>query len=175
MRIAVVVGSLREKSHNKTLAQAIVDRLPSEHDIVWMSPELPLMNEDDEADVPQIVRDAASVVAQCDAVLIVSPEYNRSFSGLLKNWLDWMSRESVGYPLDRKLGAIAGASTGQIGTAVMQSQLRPVLAHIGMDIMPQPDVFIAVPQRMAADGSLPDETDRALRKFTQAFSAFIAR
>ena len=175
MKIAVVVGSLRTESYNKQLAEAIVERLPGEHEIVWVSPELPLLNTDIEANLPEEIRSAARAVADADGIVIVSPEYNRSFSGVLKNWLDWMSRESVGYPLDGKRGAIAGAAAGTIGTAVMQSQLRPVLAHIGMEIMALPEVFISVPQRMAIDGSLPEATDRLLQKYAAAFIKHIAK
>jgi chromate reductase len=169
VKIAIVVGSLRTESYNKNLAEAIVERLPGEHEIVWVSPELPLLNTDVEDDMPSEIRDSAQAIADCDGILIVSPEYNRSFSGVLKNWLDWMSRESVGYPLDGKRGAIAGAAAGTIGTAVMQSQLRPVLAHIGMEIMALPEVFISVPNRMLADGSVPEATDRLLQKYGAAF------
>lgn len=175
MKIAVIVGSLRADSYNKRLAEAIIERLPGDHEIVWVSPELPPLNTDIEASVPQVIRDAAETVADCDGVLIVSPEYNRSFSGVLKNWLDWMSRESVGYPLDGKRGAIAGASPSTIGTAVMQSQLRPILAHIGMNILPLPEVFISVPNRMLADGSLTEATETLVQKYAAAFINHISK
>ncbi|HTK39718.1 MAG TPA: NADPH-dependent FMN reductase [Patescibacteria group bacterium] len=157
MKIAFMVGSLREDSFNKKLAQAIAARLPEGAEAVWIDMNVPLFSQDYEPDsLPDSVHRAVAMVQASDAVIVVSPEYNRSFSGVLKNMLDWLSRESVGYPLDKKIGAVAGASDGSIGTAVMQSHLRPVLAHIGMDIVALPEVFVSVPSRMSEAGE-PNE------------------
>ncbi len=164
MKIGIIVGSLREQSYNAKLARAIADRLPNGTEVEWISADVPLFSADLESETPESVRRAVEQVNASDAVIIVSPEYNRSFSGVVKNLLDWLSRESVGYPLDKKLGAIAGASDGQIGTAVMQSHLRPVLAHIGMDVIPLPEVFISVPSRMSESGELTERTGKTVEK-----------
>lgn len=164
MKIAFIVGSLRADSYNKKLARAIANRLPEGTQVEWVSPDVPLFSQDLEASIPESVQRAVAQVTASDAVIFVSPEYNRSFSGVLKNMLDWLSRESVGYPLDKKLGAVAGASDGPIGTAVMQSHLRPVLAHIGMDILALPEVFISVPSRMTENGEVSERTAHTIDK-----------
>lgn len=169
MKLAIIVGSLRAESYNKKLAQAIAARLPEGSQVEWVSAELPLFSEDIENQaIPEQVMRAAQQVSESDGVLFISPEYNRSFSGAMKNAIDWLSRESVGYPLDNKKGAIAGATPGAIGTAVMQSQLRPILAHIGMDILPLPELFISVPSRMSETGEVTDKTSATIEKFVAA-------
>lgn len=175
MKVAIIVGSLRQGSYNHKLADNIAEALTDIADVEWISPEVPLFCADLEPDaIPGSVTKAAEQVRASDVVVFVSPEYNRSFSGVIKNLIDWLSRESVGYPLDGKLGAIAGASTGPIGTAVMQSQLRPVLSHIGMEILPLPEIFISVPSRMSPDGELTDRSAQALRLFADRLTARIS-
>ena len=166
MKLAIIVGSLRAESYNHKLAEAIVSRLPDGAEVEWVSADVPLFSQDYEPDdVPESVGRAVAQVEQSDLVLFVSPEYNRSFSGVIKNLIDWLSRDSVGYPLDGKAGAIAGASPSPIGTAVMQSQLRPILAHIGMTIVPLPEMFISVPSRMSESGELPESSVRFVDSF----------
>lgn len=174
MKLAIIVGSLRAESINKKLAEAIEAHLPEGSSVEWVNPDVPLFSEDLEPDnVPVSVQRISEQVSASDAVLFVSPEYNRSFSGVIKNAIDWLSRESLGYPLDGKKGAITGATPGSIGTAVMQSQLRPVLAHIGMDILPLPELFIGVPARMSDDGVLTEQADRTVVKFVSALEAHV--
>ncbi len=159
MKLAIIVGSLRAESYNKHLAQAIAGRLDTSDEVAWVSADVPLFDADLEPDdIPASVQRAVDQINWSDAVLFISPEYNRSFSGVIKNLIDWLSRESVGYPLDEKIGAVAGATPSGIGTAVMQSHLRPVLAHIGMDLVPLPELFVSVPSRMSEDGELTDRT-----------------
>lgn len=175
MKIAIIVGSLRRESYNKKLAEAIAGRFPDDVSIEWVSPDVPLFSEDLEPDaIPGSVQKAASQVSASDAVIFISPEYNRSFSGVIKNLIDWLSRKSVGYPLDSKLGAVAGATSGQIGTAVMQSQLRPILAHIGMDILSLPELFISVPSRMDENGELTEKSAMTVDKMVDSLMARIS-
>lgn len=175
MKIAIVVGSLRKDSYNHKLARNIAESFSGIADIEWISPDVPLFCADLEPDsIPESVQKAVDQIKSSDALILVSPEYNRSFSGVIKNLIDWLSRGSVGYPLDGKLGAIAGASTGPIGTAVMQSQLRPVLSHIGMDILSLPELFISVPARMSEDGQLTDRSARAIQQIVDRVTARIS-
>ena len=175
MKIAVIVGSLRKESYNRKLAEAIVARLPEGSSVEWVDAQVPLFCEDDEATTPESVQRAVDQVVASDAVLFVSPEYNRSFSGVIKNLIDWLSRGSVGYPLDGKSGAVAGASMGPIGTAVMQSQLRPILAHIGMDILALPEVFMSVPSRMSELGEPTERAAVALDTFVDKLLSHITK
>lgn len=175
MNIAIIVGSLRKESYNQKLANAIAARLPREVDIEWVNPDVPLFSADLESNaVPESVKKAAEQVRSSDAIVFVSPEYNRSFSGVIKNLIDWLSRGSVSYPLDGKLGAVAGATTGPIGTAVMQSQLRPVLSHIGMDILSLPELYVSVPSRMSEDGEVTERTAATIEKMIVELTARIS-
>jgi chromate reductase, NAD(P)H dehydrogenase (quinone) len=174
VKVAIIVGSLRSESYNKKLALAIVSRLPEGSQVEWVNADMPLFSEDVEnSAVPEPVLRAAEQLQSSDAVLFVSPEYNRSFSGVMKNAIDWLSRESVGYPLDKKKGAIAGATESAIGTAVMQSQLRPILSHMGMDILALPEVFVSVPTRMSPSGELTEKTTATIEKFIVALTQHI--
>lgn len=167
MNIAIIVGSLRENSINKKLAQAIEQALGDTVEVRYISTDVPLFNEDSEEHIPAVVQEGADIVRWADGVVLVSPEYNRSFSGVIKNWLDWMSRESVGYPLDKKSGAIAGATPGRIGTAVMQQSLRPILAHMGMNIMPLPELFVQM------GGEMDERALQAVQRFADALVAHV--
>lgn len=171
MKIAVIVGSLRRESYNKTLARVLVAKLPSGIEAEYIDlADVPLMNEDLESAVPVAVAAAASQVAESDGVLIVSPEYNRGIPAVTKNIIDWLSRPSTGNPLASKPVAVAGVSSGPIKTLVMQSQLRPVLAHTGAIVMTGPVVGLTIgDDAMTKDGELSERTEEVVEKFIGAF------
>lgn len=177
MKIAIVVGSLRSGSYNRMLAGALAERLPSGAEVSWMElAEVPMMNEDLESNVPETVRTAARQVAEADGVLIVSPEYNRGIPAVTKNIIDWLSRPSTEHPLQGKPVAIAGASSGPIKTMVMQSQLRPVLAHVRAEVMTAPVLALSVgDDTMTASGDVSDVTARYLDEYMAAFVRHIER
>ena len=169
--MAVIVGSLRKGSYNQTLARVIVAKLPQFTEVEYVElADVPFMNEDLEAAVPDTVAAVAKQVAQADGVLIVSPEYNRGIPAVTKNIIDWLSRPSTGNPLTGKPVAIAGISSGPIKTLVMQSQLRPVLAHTGAQVMTSPVLALTVgDDNMTVDGVLSESTGRVIDAFTEAF------
>ncbi len=176
MKIAVIVGSLRAASYNKTLARVIVAKLPQGTEVEYVDlVDVPFMNEDLEAAVPEVVATAAEQVAHADGVLIVSPEYNRGIPAVTKNIIDWLSRPSTGNPLAGKPVAIAGISSGPIKTLVMQSQLRPVLAHTGAHVMTGPVLALTLgADNMAADGVLSTATEAVVDRFAAAMTQHIA-
>lgn len=177
MKIAVIVGSLRNGSYNYMLAKLLVERLPGGVEVEWVKlAEVPFMNEDMETDIPESVRRAAEQVAAADGVLIVSPEYNRGIPAVTKNIVDWLSRPSTGHPLKAKPVAIAGATVGPIKTMVMQSQLRPVLAHTQAIVLTSPVVGLTIgDDGMMASGDVSDATARHLESFVTAFMTHIER
>lgn len=176
MKLAIIVGSLRKESYNRVLAGVLINRLPSdvEVDILELA-DVPFMNEDLEQDLPESVRRIARSVATADGLLIISPEYNRGIPALTKNTIDWLSRESVDAPLQGKPVAIGGISNGGIRTMVMQSQLRPVLAQTGANVMTTPVLALTVgPDNMTSEGELSETTAQRVDAYIDAVLTHVA-
>lgn len=141
-KIAVLLGSLSEKSINKALAKSI-ERLAEgrlQFDYVDIA-SLPFYNNDIEANPPGSVTRLKAQVEAADAVLIVMPEFNRSFPAVIKNALDWASRPYGHNSWQSKPLALAGASPGGTGTAVGQNHLRTILPLLGFIVMGQPEIY----------------------------------
>ncbi len=166
-------GSLRRASYNTALLRVAAALAPSDMtlEILDLAP-LPMFNEDIEKPFPDAVAAFRARLAQADAVLIATPEYNSSVSGALKNALDWASRAPEP-PLKEKPVAILGASTGNFGTARVQLHLRQILTHLGALPLGKPEVLIArAEQAFDADGNL---VDAAARGFLQDLLNALAR
>lgn len=137
MRVLGISGSLRYESHNTRLLRAAAEMLPPGAELVPLEglALVPPYNEDlDTADAPRAVRRLREQIAEADAVLIATPEYNASVPGLLKNAIDWASRPFDQNPFRDKPVLVVGASTGIFGAVWAQAELRKVLAHIGADV-----------------------------------------
>jgi chromate reductase, NAD(P)H dehydrogenase (quinone) len=150
MRILGLSGSLRRASHNRALLRAAAAALPPGAELeVWdRLAELPAYDEDlDGTFAPEPVAALRDAIAQADAVLIATPEYNASLPGALKNALDWASRPHATNPLRGKPAAVIGASTGLFGAVWAQAEARKVLATIGADVL---DAELPVGQADAA-------------------------
>ena len=130
-KVAVIVGSLRKGSFNRQVAEALAGlaRPRLELEIIEIG-DLPLYNQDDEAELPASVVRFKSQIEAADAVLFVTPEFNRSFSAALKNAIEWGSRPWGKTSWAGKPGAIIGVTPGAVGTAAAQSQLRAVASAI---------------------------------------------
>jgi chromate reductase len=175
-RIAVVVGSLRRDSFNRQLAQALARLAPQGMEFVPVRiDDLPLYNQDDDAQQAEPVRRLKSEIAAAQGVLFVTPEYNRSIPGVLKNAIDHASRPYGQSAWADKPAAVIGVSVGAIGTALAQQHLRNVLAYLDMPTLGQPEMFIQnKPGLFAADGSIgPDDTKQFLQKFLERFAEWV--
>jgi chromate reductase len=139
--------------------------------------DLPLINEDLENPLPPAVARMKSAVRASDAVLFVTPEYNRSFSPVIKNAIDWGTRPYGDNCWDAKPAAIVGASPGAIGTAAGQNALKPLVTVCGMVLMGQPEVYFTYkPDLFDAQGDVvPGKTREFLDRWVDHFSAWIAR
>lgn len=170
MKLAVIVGSLRRESYNRTLAGALINRLPSDIETVVVDlTDIPFMNQDLEDQLPESVQRVAGQVASADGVLIISPEYNRGIPAVTKNIVDWLSRESTGNPMKGKPVAIGGISSGPIKTMVMQSHLRPVLAHTQAHVMTAPVLALTIGEaNMTSEGMLSESTATHLDSYVAA-------
>ena len=159
-----IAGSLRRESHNRALLRLARDAAPAGVRIsVWEGlGGIPLYDGDVEArGFPQPVVEMADAMRAAGAVLVVTPEYSHSVPGVLKNALDWAARPPGKSPLRGKVVAIAGASSGAMGTVRAQADLRRVLAAMGAFVVPGPDVLVANAQdKRGPDGSFTDEATR---------------
>ncbi|MEF0942964.1 NADPH-dependent FMN reductase [Rhizobium sp. BR 362] len=177
-KVAVLVGSLRRESINHKLARVLAklakDRL--EFDIVDLS-EVPMYNDDLWEKPPASISAFKRAIADADAILFVSPEYNRSFTAVLKNAIDWGTRPYGQNAFSGKPGAIVGASPGAIGSAVGQSQLRSVLGAIHCIVMGQPEVNLSWKDDLCdADYNVLNESTRNfLEGWVSHFARWIER
>ena len=142
-QIAVVVGSLRRDSINRKLADGLIKLAPAEFSFKHLQiGDLPLYNQDDDANPAATVKRLKSEISASQGLLFVTPEYNRSMPGVLKNALDNASRPYGQNAWAGKPAGVLGASVGPIGTALAQQHLRNVLAYLDVPTLGQPEVFI---------------------------------
>jgi chromate reductase len=177
-RIAVIVGSLRRESFNRRVAQAMT-RLPAAHGHAFSWPEIgdiPLYNQDREADPPpQMVR-LKQEIRGVDAVMFVTPEYNRSIPGVLKNALDTASRPYGDSAWKAKPAGIVSVSGGKPGAAMAQQHLRNVLAYLDMPTLNQPEAFVQwTDELVTPEGGIGEASRDFLNGWMQAFAGWIAR
>jgi len=174
-KVLALVGGISRGSINRKLfgffKEASKDKFDAE---IFEIAELPHFSQDIENDPPEIVSDFKSRVQGADAVLIVTPEYNRSFPGVLKNALDWGSRPPGQSVWAGKPTGIIGTSPGAIGTFGGQNQLKQVLSFLDMDTMRQPEFYLTFSEEMG-QGKLPERTAGFLQKYIDAFERWIAR
>ena len=159
MRILGLSGSLRRDSYNSMLLRAAAELLPSAAELVVyddLRAVPPYDADDDTEPAPAPVRALRAAVAEADAVLIATPEYNASVPGALKNALDWVSRPHATNPLRGKPAAVVGASTGMFGAVWAQAELRKVLQTIGARVLDAELPVSEADERFAADGTLED-------------------
>jgi chromate reductase, NAD(P)H dehydrogenase (quinone) len=177
-KVGYIVGSLSTKSINRTLANALIRLAPGNLEFVeipiW---DLPLYNRDFDTDYPPSGQALKSAIAAVDAVLFVTPEYNRGIPGCLKNAIDWASRPFGTNSFAHKPSAVIGASPGKIGTAVAQQSLRSVLSSCNSPVMGAPEGYIQFTPGMFTEvGEVTDKsTEQFLHDFTEAFEVFVTR
>jgi chromate reductase len=177
-RIGYLIGSLSSTSINRTLAEVLIGLAPPQLDFVEIPiGELPLFSRDLEAEMPDAALAFKAAIASAEGLLIVSPEYNRSIPGALKNAIDWGSRPRGNNSFARKPTGIIGASTGAIGTAVMQSSMRSVLSFLDAPQLNSPEAYIRfTPEVFPGGGVVTDPSTREfLAHYMGEFAAFVER
>jgi len=162
--VAALVGSLRRRSFNRNLLRAAEELKPEAMRIVEAPiRDIPLFNEDIEAQGdPAPVQELKAAILAADAVLVITPEYNQSTPGVLKNAIDWASRPYGAAPaLAGKPVAMMGASSGRIGTARAQLHLRQLFPYLDMRLLPKPEVYVTnAATRFDEAGTLTDGRTR---------------
>jgi chromate reductase, NAD(P)H dehydrogenase (quinone) len=168
--VGYFVGSLSSQSINRVLSRALLRVAPEDLDFVEIPiRDLPLYSPDFDADYPPPARALKESLAGVDAVLFVTPEYNRSIPGALKNAIDWASRPWGQNSFDHIPAAVIGASIGSIGTAVGQQSLRAVLSFCNARQMTAPEAYIQFkPGLFDDDGTI---NDPSTQEFLAAFMA----
>ena len=177
-KIAVVVGSLRKDSFNRQLAHAVTSLAPADFTFEYLDiGVLPLYSQEYDADYPEVARRFKQQIEAVDALLFVTPEYNRSIPGGLKNALDWGSRPWGTNSWRGKPGAVLGTSVGATGTALSQQHLRNVLAYLDVPLLGQPEMFIKHDtNRINEKGEIVNEdTRKFLQSFVDTYVAWIKR
>ena len=161
-RVGYIVGSLSSTSINRVLARALVRLAPPDLELVEIPiRDLPLYSPDYDDDYPPAGTALKDALAQVEAVLFVTPEYNRSIPGGLKNAIDWASRPWGQNAFDHMPAAVIGASPGAIGTALAQQSLRGVLSYCNARQMTAPEAYIRFrPEVFGPDGVVADDSTR---------------
>ena len=163
--IVVAVGSLRRDSFNRKLANAVLKLAPSEFSFTQLQiSDLPLYNQDDDGNPAEPVKRLKIQISAAQGLLFVTPEYNRSIPGVLKNALDHASRPYGQNAWAGKPAGVLGASIGATGTAMAQQHLRNVLAYLDVPTLGQPEAFIQVKEGLFDDaGNIGDEAANSCR------------
>jgi chromate reductase len=177
-KVGVFVGSLSKKSINRKLARALFNLARGELELVEIPiADLPLYNHDLDADFPPEARKLKECIEAVDALMFVTPEYNRSIPGALKNAIDWGSRPWGTNSFAHKPSAVIGTSPGKIGTAVAQQHLRSILSFVNSPELAQPEAYIQFTDGLITDdGIVTDETTAEfLRAWLRGFEEFICK
>jgi chromate reductase, NAD(P)H dehydrogenase (quinone) len=176
-KVSVLIGSLREGSINRKFALALGKLAENRLEFDYPDLDLPLYNEDLWEALPESVMKLKSSLDAADAILFVTPEYNRAFTPAIKNAIDWGSRPRGKSSWPGKPAGIVGASPGKIGTAVSQALLRSVAGHVGLIVMGQPEINLQYTQDLIdEDGTITNaSTAEFVAGYVAKFATFIER
>jgi chromate reductase len=176
-RIAVVVGSLRKDSFNRQLARALEPLFPPGFTFEHLRlDDLPLYNQDDDGNPAAAVTRLRAEVKAAQGLLFVTPEYNRSIPGVLKNAIDHASRPYGQNAWAGKPAGVLGVSVGAIGTALAQQHLRNVLAYLDVPTLGQPEAFIQQKEGLFdAQGHIGEGSKKFLQTWVDQYVAWVKR
>jgi chromate reductase, NAD(P)H dehydrogenase (quinone) len=174
-QIAVIVGSLRKDSFNRKLATAISKLAPAGFSFKQLEiGDLPLYNQDDDANQADSVKRVKSEIAASQGLLFVTPEYNRSIPGVLKNVIDHGSRPYGQGVWAGKPAGVLGVSVGAIGTALAQQHLRNILAYLNVPTLGQPEAFIQAKDGLFDDaGNIGEGSRKFLQEWIDRYVAWV--
>lgn len=174
--IVVLVGSLRKESLNRRFAEALIRFAPADLSFRFLNINLPLFNQDEENTPTEAVARFRESVKAADGVVFVTPEYNRSISGVLKNAIDTGSRPYGQSVWAGKPAAVMGVSVGPFGTSMAQQHLRNVLAHLDMPTLGQPEMFLHANESLfGSDGGLGADVSGLAKGWMERYGAWVKR
>ena len=176
-QIVVAVGSLRHDSFNRKLANALVKLAPSEFSFSQLQiSDLLLYNQDDDANPAEPVKRLKNQISAAQGLLFVTPEYNRSIPGVLKNAIDHASRPYGENAWAGKPAGVLGASIGATGTALAQQHLRNVLAYLDVPTLGQPEAFIQVREGLFDEvGNIGEASREFLQNWMNRYVAWVKK
>ena len=177
LHIGVIVGSLRKDSFNRKFANALTALADSQVEFHFIEiGDLPLYSQDHEGEPVPSVKRLKAAIAAADGILFVTPEYNRSIPGVLKNALDHASRPYGQSAWAGKPAGVTGVSIGAIGTAMAQQHLRNVLAYLDMPTLGQPEAFIHAKEGLFdAEGGIGPGSREFVSKWLERYLAWVRR
>jgi len=166
IKILAFAGSLRKESYNKALIETAKELAPDSVEIeIFDLAKIPLFNQDLEQSMPEPVKEFKKKIKEADAILIATPEYNRSVPGVLKNAIDWASRPYGDNSFDDKPVAVFGATGGSlVGTSAAQLHLHQIFAFLNMHPLEKPVLYISNANEKIKSGKVVDEETRKLIK-----------
>lgn len=175
-RIAVIVGSLRKASFNRQFADALPALAPDVEFTQLRIDDLPPYDQDDDGAPAESVRRLKGEIAAANGLIFVTPEYNRSFPGVLKNAIDHASRPYGQNAWKGKPASVAGVSIGAAGTSMAQQHLRNVLPYLDVPVLGQPEVFIQHKEGLfTGPGKLNEATEKFVKGWMDTYLAFVKR
>lgn len=178
VKILGIAGSLRQKSFNRYLLREAANLVPENAEIeIFELDGIPGFNQDEENNPPQKVSEFKEKIRAADAILFITPEYNYSVSGVLKNAIDWASRPYGDNAFSGKPAAIAGASISALGTSRAQYHLRQMFVFLDIRTVNQPEVMVASAQnKFDENGKLTDSTSvNLLRELLKQLVALVQK
>jgi chromate reductase, NAD(P)H dehydrogenase (quinone) len=176
LKVAVFVGSLRKASFNRKLAKAVEKLVPDNFEFDYVRIDhLPLYNQDFDESYPAECTQLKQQIESANALLFVTPEYNRSIPGVLKNAVDIASRPWGTNSFAGKPGATIGISVGATGTSMAQQHLRNVLMYLDVPLLGQPEVYVQFKEGLIDDeGNISSEgTQKFLQGFADKYAAWV--
>ena len=176
-QIAVIVGSLRKDSFNRKLASAMEKLAPPEFSFKQLEiGDLPLYDQDDDANQAASVKRLKNEIAAAQGVLFITPEYNRSIPGVLKNALDHASRPYGQSAWAGKPAGVLGTSIGAHGTAMAQQHLRNIIAYLDMPTLGQPEAFIQVRDGLFDEaGDIGEGSKKLLQNWMDQYISWVKK
>ncbi|WP_099074850.1 NADPH-dependent FMN reductase [Proteus alimentorum] len=173
-KIGIVVGSLRKDSFNKQTAHALTKLFPQEFTCQFIDiSTLPLYNQDDDSHTPSSVIAFKQQIQASQGIIFITPEYNRSIPGALKNAIDQASRPYGTNAWNKIPAGIIGVSTGNISTAIAQQHLRNSLAFLNMPTLNQPECYLKWYDGMVENGQFSEKTASFMQNWVDAYVAFV--
>lgn len=174
-QIAIIVGSLRKTSYNQRLANALITMGPDDFSFRQLQiDDLPLYNQDDDKNQSEPVKRMKDEIRAADGLIFITPEYNRSVPGVLKNAIDHASRPYGDNVWTGKPAGVIGISIGVIGTALAQQHLRNILAYLDVPTMGQPEAFIQANDGLFdQDGGIGPDSRKFIQKWMDAYAVFV--
>jgi chromate reductase len=176
-KIGIIVGSLRRESYNQKFANSLVRLAPANLQLEQIQiGDLPLYNQDDDESPSASVQRFKAQVSATQGLIFVTPEYNRSIPGVLKNALDHASRPYGQSAWAGRPAGICGVSIGAIGTAISQQHLRVVLAYLDMPTLMQPELYVQHKEELYdSSGAFSESTRKLMEKWMDRYSTWVTQ